>query len=106
MHSAAAAEGCTLTSLVPTALARIDPGRFRIILVGGQAPPADRPAHVLATYGLTETGGGIAYEGRPLDGVEVRTAADGELEVRGPMLLRAYRDGRDPKVDDGLVPDG
>jgi O-succinylbenzoic acid--CoA ligase len=61
---------------------------------------------VLATYGLTETGGGIAYEGRPLDGVEVRTAADGELEVRGPMLLRAYRDGRDPKSGEGWLPTG
>ena len=92
----AAAEGCTRTSLVPTALARIDPPAFRTILVGGQAPPPDRPANVIATYGLTETGSGIVYDGVPLDGVEIRVV-DGEIHVRGPMLLRAYRDGRRPE---------
>jgi O-succinylbenzoic acid--CoA ligase len=103
---AAADGGCTLTSLVPAALARIDPGRFRAILLGGQAPPADRPAHVLATYGMTETGSGVVYDGVPLDGVEVRIADDGEIHLRGPMLLRAYRDGTDPKSADGWLPTG
>ena len=102
----AAADGCTRTSLVPTALARIDPSAFRTILVGGQAPPADRPPHVIATYGLTETGSGIAYEGTPLDGVDVRIGPDDEIFVRGPMLLRAYRDGTDPKDADGWLPTG
>jgi O-succinylbenzoic acid--CoA ligase len=96
----AAADGCTRTSLVPTALARIDPRAFRTILVGGQAPPPDRPANVVATYGLTETGSGIVYDGEPLDGVELRIVDD-EVLVRGPMLLRAYRDGGDPKDADG-----
>ena len=40
---------------------------------------------------MTETGSGIVYDGVPLDGVEVRLADDGEIHVRGPMLLRAYR---------------
>jgi O-succinylbenzoic acid--CoA ligase len=102
----AAEGGCTRTSLVPTALARVDPSRWRTILVGGQTAPADRPANVIATYGMTETGSGIAYDGRPLDGVEVRVAADGELHVRGPMLLRCYRDGTDPKDPDGWFPTG
>ena len=102
----AAGQGCTLTSLVPTALARIDPAWFRAILVGGQAPPPDRPDNVLATYGMTETGSGIAYDGVPLEGVEVRVADDGEIWVRGPMLLRAYRDGHDPKDADGWFPTG
>jgi o-succinylbenzoate---CoA ligase len=101
----AAADGCTRTSLVPTALGRIDPVGFRTILVGGQAPPADRPSNVIATYGLTETGSGIAYDGIPLDGVEVRVV-DGEIHVRGPMLLRSYRDGHDPKDDDAWLPTG
>ena len=100
-----ATEGCTRTSLVPTALARIDPTAFRTILVGGQAPPPDRPANVVATYGLTETGSGVVYEGEPLDGVEIRVV-DGEIHVRGPMLLRAYRDGTDPKGADGWFPTG
>jgi len=102
----AAADGCTLTSLVPTALGRIDPGAFRAILVGGQAPPEDRPPHVIATYGLTETGSGIVYDGVPLDGVDLRIAGDGEIHVRGAMLLRAYRDGIDPKDTDGWLPTG
>ena len=50
---------------------------------------------------MTETGSACVYDGWPLDGVEVRVAATGELEVRGPMLLRAYRDGTDPKDADG-----
>jgi o-succinylbenzoate---CoA ligase len=103
---AAADAGCTLTSLVPTALARIDPAAFRAILVGGQAPPRDRPPHVIATYGMTETGSGVVYDGVPLDGVEVRIADDGEIWLRGPMLLRAYRDGTDPKTPDGWLPTG
>ncbi len=103
---AAASDGCTLTSLVPTALARVDAGRFRRILVGGQAPPAERPPHVVATYGMTETGSGVVYDGRPLDGVEVAVAADGEVLLRGPMLLRSYRDGVDPKDADGWYPTG
>ncbi|HLT16362.1 MAG TPA: AMP-binding protein [Acidimicrobiales bacterium] len=103
---AAAQEGCTLVSLVPTALARIDPSRWRRVLLGGQAPPADRPPNVIATYGMTETGSGVVYEGRPLDGVEVRVAADGEILLRGPMLLRAYRDGTDPKDAEGWFPTG
>jgi O-succinylbenzoic acid--CoA ligase len=102
----AAADGCTLTSLVPTALRRIDPALFRAILVGGQAPPTDRPAHVIATYGMTETGSGVVYDGLPLDGVELRIEPDGEIHVRAPMLLRCYRDGTDPKLPDGWFPTG
>jgi len=103
---AAAAGGCSLTSLVPTALARIDPQIFRAILVGGQAPPPDRPPHVIATYGMTETGSGIVYDGVPLAGVELNIDGDGQILVRAPMLLRAYRDGRDPRDDDGWLPTG
>src|SRR3546814_4025229 len=86
----AARAGCTLTSLVPTALARIGPSLFRAILLGGQAPPADRPPHVIATYGMTETGSGVVSDGAPLAGVGVRIGADGEVHLRGPMLLRSY----------------
>ena len=96
--------GCTRTSLVPTALARIDPAAFRTILVGGQAPPADRPANVIATYGLTETGSGIVYDGVPLDGVEVRIASTARSTCAAPMLLRAYRDGARPEGRRRLVP--
>ena len=103
---AAARAGCTRTSLVPTALRRIDPALFRTILLGGQAPPEDRPRNVIATYGLTETGSGVFYEGVPLDGVEVRIEPDGEIHLRAPMLLRTYRDGTDPKLHGGWFPTG
>jgi O-succinylbenzoic acid--CoA ligase len=100
--------GATLTSLVPTTLRRLDAdvaGRFRRIVLGGQAPPADVAPNVVTTYGMTETGSGVVYDGRPLDGVEVRIA-DGKVHVRGPMLLRAYRDGFDPKSADGWLATG
>ena len=103
--SAVDGAGATLVSLVPTALRRIDPARFRWIVLGGSAPPADRPANVVATYGMTETGSGVVYDGLPLHGVEVRVVG-GELHVRGPMLLRCYRDGTDPKDADGWLPTG
>lgn len=102
----AAARGATLTTLVPTALARIDPAIFRRIVVGGAAPPAVIPPNTVVSYGMTETGSAFVYDGRPLDGVELRIV-DGEIHVRGPMLLRAYRgaafppDGLDPKDPDG-----
>lgn len=98
--AAAADRGATLTALVPTALARIDAAAFRSILLGGSAMPARRPANTVATYGLTETFSGVVYEGWPLDGVELRTR-DGEVQLRCPMLLRCYRDGTDPRTDDG-----
>jgi O-succinylbenzoic acid--CoA ligase len=94
--------GATLVSLVPTTLRRVDASRFRCILLGGARPPADRPANTVTTYGMTETGSGVVYDGIPLDGVEVRIV-DGEVQVRGPMLLRAYRDGTEPLVDGWLA---
>lgn len=93
----------TLVSMVATQVRRTDVSRFRAVVVGGSAPPEDLPANAVVTYGMTETGSGVVYDGVPLDGVEVR-ALDGELHVRGPMLLRAYRDGTDPKTADGWLP--
>ena len=90
-------------SLVATALGRIDASLFRTIVLGGAASPPDRPANTVTTYGMTETGSGVVYDGVPLDGVDVRIDGDGEIRLRGPMLLRAYRDGRDPLIDGWLV---
>jgi O-succinylbenzoic acid--CoA ligase len=96
----------TLVSVVPTQANRLDLTRFRVVLVGGSADWRDRPGNVVRTYGMTETGSGIAYDGVLLDGVEVRVDDGGQLHVRGPMLLRAYRDGSDPKDGDGWLPTG
>ncbi|HXQ76104.1 MAG TPA: AMP-binding protein [Acidimicrobiales bacterium] len=100
-----ARRGATLVSLVPTALRRIDSSLFRTVLLGGSRPPDDVGTNVVTTYGMTETGSGVVYDGVPLDGVEVRIA-DGEVQVRGPMLLRCYRDGDDPRTADGWLPTG
>jgi O-succinylbenzoic acid--CoA ligase len=104
--AAVEAAGATLVSLVTTALQRVDPARFRLVVLGGSAPPPDLPANVVATYGMTETGSGVVYDGRPLDGVDVRVGTDGEIHVRGPMLLRAYRDGTVPYDADGWYASG
>jgi o-succinylbenzoate---CoA ligase len=105
VEAAAATGGCTLVSLVPTVLARLDASGFRTVVLGGSAMPPDLPANAVTTYGMTETGSGIVYDGVPLDGVEVRVV-DGEIRLRGPMLARAYRDGTDPRDRDGWLPTG
>ena len=92
--------GCTHVSLVPTALRRIDPKVFRRILLGGQTAPTDLPLNVTVTYGSTETGGGIAYDGRALPGVEVRVI-DGEIQVKSPTLFSRYIGSDDNRTIDG-----
>jgi O-succinylbenzoic acid--CoA ligase len=103
--------GATMVSLVATALGRTDTSRYRVVLLGGAAPPSGLADNVVTTYGMTETGSGIVYDGVPLDGVEVRLGdgslgSSGEILVRGPMLARAYRDGSDPKLPGGWLPTG
>jgi O-succinylbenzoic acid--CoA ligase len=55
---------------------------------------------------MTETGSGVVYDGLPLDGIELRVDARGEIALRGPMLLRTYRDGADPKDAEGWLRTG
>ncbi len=55
---------------------------------------------------MTETGSGVVYDGVPLDGVEVRIDDGAEVWLRGPMLLRCYRDGSRPFDADGWLPTG
>jgi O-succinylbenzoic acid--CoA ligase len=112
----AAAGGATLVSVVPTMLARLlDAGagleRFRCVLLGGAPAPAglverarSRGVAVAGTYGLTETFGGVVHDGHPVAGVELAIAGDGEITVRGPMLLRRYR--RDPEATRAALRDG
>jgi O-succinylbenzoic acid--CoA ligase len=101
----AAGRGFTYTSLVPTALGRIDPALFRVILLGGSHLPSDRPANTIGTYGMTETCGGAFYDGLALNGVAVQID-DGQIMLRSPTLLRAYRDGIDPRDGRGWFPTG
>ena len=107
-------------SLVTTALRRLDPSVFACVLLGGSKAPDTLPANVVATYGMTETGSGVIYDGRPLDGVEVSfrpverahddgeaaggaSVVEGEILLRAPMLFRCYRRGDDGRV---VGPDG
>jgi O-succinylbenzoic acid--CoA ligase len=106
--SEAAAAGATHVSLVARLLRRIDPADFERIVLGGAAPPEDRPPNAIATYGMTETGSGVVYDGSPLPGVAVAVDAPdevgvGEVLVSSPTLLRSYRDRPAPLV---TGPDG
>jgi O-succinylbenzoic acid--CoA ligase len=115
---AAALSGATHVSLVATALTRVDATAFERILLGGSAAPARMPANATMTYGLTETGSGIWYRDAAhgsasarqglIDGAELRIV-DGNIQVRGPMLLRCYRrrnDDTDPRAADGWFATG
>lgn len=97
------ASRCSFVSLVPTQLRRLldagaPLGRFRGILLGGAATPqgmlaeaSAAGARVITTYGMTETSGGCAYDGIPLDGVQAAAGADGRIKIRGPVLFSRYR---------------
>lgn len=93
------------TALVPTQLVRalLDPrataalAGLDAVLVGGAALPDDvreraRAAgvRVITTYGMTETGGGCVYDGRPLEGVAVSLDDDSRLVIAGPTLALGY----------------
>lgn len=105
-------DGATHVSVVASMLVALDPrlvARFDGVVLGGSAVPPDLPPNVVATYGLTETGSGCVYDGVPLEGVEVRLAEDGGIELRGPSLLRAYRTPSgelDPFLPGGWLPTG
>ena len=85
-----ARNGVTHTSLVATALGRINPARFKGILLGGAKPPPTLPPNVTTTYGLTETMGGVVYNRNALTGIEISISADQEILLRGPVLLNRY----------------
>src|SRR3954454_1541329 len=95
-------------ALVPTMLERLvrgggDLSRLRVLLVGGAAlDPALRAAaeslggRIVATYGSTESGGGVVYDGRIFDGSDVRIASErpddaGGIELHGPTIMDGYR---------------
>jgi O-succinylbenzoic acid--CoA ligase len=97
----------THVSLVSTALSRLDPAVFTGILLGGSRPPDVIPPNVVVTYGMTETGSGVVYDGVPLDDVEVALSHSdsdpAEILIRCPMLMRCYRDGDTARI---IGPDG
>jgi O-succinylbenzoic acid--CoA ligase len=106
-------------SLVPTQLVRIldrDPAGLetlacfsRVLVGGGPLEPAVRRraeaagVEVVQTYGMSETCGGCVYDGRPLDGVEVRIV-DGQVLLRGAMLFDGYE--HDPALTAATLREG
>lgn len=82
-------------------------GRMRLLLSGGAALPEDLTyiylgagIPILQGYGLTETSPVLTSSGienmrvgtvgRAIPNVEIRIAADGEIEARGPNIMRGY----------------
>ena len=97
-------------ALVPTMLRRLvgtahDLSRLGVLLVGGSAlDPALRDAaarlggRVVTTYGLTESCGGVAYDGIPFEGTDVRISSTGQIELTGTTVMEATgRSGATPK---------
>jgi o-succinylbenzoate---CoA ligase len=107
--SQGAAGGAAFTSVVPAMLARaldadVPLRGFRGVLVGGAGLHEELATRALAagarivtTYGLTESCGGVVYDGEPLRGVEldIDQQGDGEVLLRGPTLFRGYRGDRE-----------
>ncbi len=72
--------------------------RFDAVLVGGAAVAGDQLSAardagiaVVTTYGMSETCGGVVYDGVPLDGVRVDVAAGGQLSITSPTVFSGYR---------------
>lgn len=109
-RSTGAAVSRLYVSLVPTQLVRVlqDPqarralaGADAVLLGGAAADPAllararGAGVTVVTTYGMSETGGGCVYSGRPLEGVEIAIQAPdaegaGRILISGPVLAEDY----------------
>jgi o-succinylbenzoate---CoA ligase len=94
--------GATHVAVVRTQLVRHDLRAYETVLLGGGRPPSSLGENVVTTWGMTETGSGIVYDGLALPGVNV-AQREGELIVQSPTLFTSYRDGERPRV---VGPDG
>lgn len=115
-ETAVAETEAEFVSFVPTQLIRlldagVDLSRFKAILLGGAALPPpliERAvavgAPIVRTYGMTETCGGVVYDGVPLDGVQLRIESDGRISVSSPTLLTCYRGA--PELTEQHLRDG
>ncbi|HKO59886.1 MAG TPA: long-chain fatty acid--CoA ligase [Pyrinomonadaceae bacterium] len=102
-------------------------GRIRLLVSGGAALPEElgyiyigAGLPIVQGYGLTETSpvitagrmedNRVGTVGKPIRNVEVRIAADGEIETRGPHVMRGYynkpAETRAVMTDDGWFKTG
>lgn len=93
----------------PAITARL--ARFDAILVGGaalspglRARAEDAGLAVIETYGMSETCGGIAWDGLPLPGVAIGLDAEDRVLIGGPTLFSGYL-GR-PELTRQVLVDG
>ncbi len=91
-------------SLVPTQLVKLVAAgragvlaRFDAVLLGGAAAPSPAVeavvaagAHIVLTYGMSETVGGCVYDGRALPGTRV-DVRDGRILLGGAVVAHGYR---------------
>ena len=98
----ACADGGAFVSLVPAMVMRIVAtgatleGLTMLVGAGALEPSvAGRAralgARVVTTYGMTETCGGVVYDGWPLHGTQVRVGENAAIELRGPTVMEGYR---------------
>lgn len=95
--------GAAFVSVVPTMLYRlldadVDLSGFSRILVGGAAVGDElvararsRGARVSVTYGMSETAGGVVYDGVPLAGVDIDLGTEGRISIASPTVMSGYR---------------
>lgn len=101
----AVAAGATLTTTVASALLEIDTRPFRAVILGAQPATGNLAPNMHTSYGMTETGSGVVYDGVALPGVEARLV-DGLIELRGPMIAQTYRTGAPILGPDGWLATG
>ena len=99
------------TAIVPTQLHRALHGdkallkhlqECKSVLVGGGALDHDlhtraiqNRINVVTTYGMTETAGGVVYNGQPLEGVEI-DIREGLIAIKAPQVALGYLHGDFP----------
>ena len=78
----------------------------KAVLVGGahlelelKKKAQDLGITVITTYGMSETSGGVVYDGKALDGVSIQII-DKRIALKGPQIAYGYLEGGFP-IQDG-----